>query len=188
MKFHFDLLAPIYDYLIPPIKPREILSNIVLDPSFKVLEVGGGTGRLASFLSKHVGEVYSLEPSLPMLYKSSKSNHFVKHVHGYAEEQPFPNEFFDLVFSVDSLHHWDDQERGLQEIHRVLKPGGELFIAEIHPNTRSGHFIVSMEKAFLMKSCFFTPTQLRELLLQCGFIIKKLGWLEKPTYFVLAKK
>ena len=41
---------------------------------------------------------------------------------------PFEDEFFDLVVSTFSLHHWPDATAGLNEIFRVLKPGGEAWI------------------------------------------------------------
>ena len=47
---------------------------------------------------------------------------------GDACRLPFKGEFFDLVVSTFSLHHWPDATAGLNEIHRVLKPNGEAWI------------------------------------------------------------
>ncbi len=44
---------------------------------------------------------------------------------------PFPDEHFDLVVSTSSLHHWSDPARGLSEICRVLKRGGEADIFDL---------------------------------------------------------
>ena len=188
MKFHFDILAPIYEIIIPPVFPEELL-NILGDlENKKILEVGGGTGRLAQYFTSKTKNVWVMDPSVQMLYKALKSERKLKLVHGYAEKQPFPNDFFDLVIAVDSLHHWDNQEEGIKETFRVLKEGGKFFVGEIHPKHKLGHFIVTMEKSLFMKSRFFTPKKLIELLKSNGFKIENIGWLKHPTYFISAIK
>jgi ubiquinone/menaquinone biosynthesis C-methylase UbiE len=47
-----------------------------------------------------------------------------------AQSLPFPDASFDVVFSLGSAKHWPDPLRGLGECWRVLKPGGELFVAD----------------------------------------------------------
>jgi ubiquinone/menaquinone biosynthesis C-methylase UbiE len=47
-----------------------------------------------------------------------------------AEELPFPDDSFDLVFSTMTFHHWHDQGRGIAEIARVLTPRGQWLLAE----------------------------------------------------------
>lgn len=47
-----------------------------------------------------------------------------------AESLPFPDQTADIVFSSLSFHHWSNQERGIQEIARVLRPGGWFCLAD----------------------------------------------------------
>jgi len=49
-----------------------------------------------------------------------------------AEDIPFPDNSFDVVFMFKSLHHvpLDLMDRALLEIHRVLRPGGHAYISE----------------------------------------------------------
>jgi len=54
--------------------------------------------------------------------------HRVVAVVGKAENMPLPSESVDLVFSRGSIFFWDDPAKGLQEVHRVLRPGGEAMI------------------------------------------------------------
>jgi ubiquinone/menaquinone biosynthesis C-methylase UbiE len=49
---------------------------------------------------------------------------------------PAGNEFFDLVFSNNSLHEWDEPEKVFNEIYRVLKKGGSFFISDLKRNIR----------------------------------------------------
>lgn len=44
---------------------------------------------------------------------------------------PFPDESFDLVFSSFALHHWEDPVRVLDEMARVLRPGGRYYVADL---------------------------------------------------------
>ncbi len=49
------------------------------------------------------------------------------------ERVPFPDSYFDVVLSGLALHHLSGQVKqvGLAEVHRVLKPGGRLLVADL---------------------------------------------------------
>ncbi len=49
-----------------------------------------------------------------------------------AENLPFPDASFDLVYSYGVLHHSPDTRRAVREVHRVLKPGGTALIMVYH--------------------------------------------------------
>lgn len=44
------------------------------------------------------------------------------------QELPFPNEYFDLVVSHNSLEHFQNSEHFISEVRRILKPGGIIFV------------------------------------------------------------
>jgi len=46
-----------------------------------------------------------------------------------SDELPLFDALFDTVFTVNTLYFWEHPQKDLAEIHRVLKPGGKLFIA-----------------------------------------------------------
>ncbi|MBI4410978.1 MAG: ubiquinone/menaquinone biosynthesis methyltransferase [Deltaproteobacteria bacterium] len=52
-------------------------------------------------------------------------------------QMPFPTEFFDVVFCGFGFRNFDDQTAALKEIHRVLKPDGQLLILEFFRPTNS---------------------------------------------------
>jgi ubiquinone/menaquinone biosynthesis C-methylase UbiE len=45
-----------------------------------------------------------------------------------AENLPFPDNTFDIVLSTMSLHLWQNRQKGINEMRRVLKPGGRVLI------------------------------------------------------------
>jgi ubiquinone/menaquinone biosynthesis C-methylase UbiE len=55
----------------------------------------------------------------------------VEVVLGNANDMPFPDASFDAVVSTGSIHHWKNPVGGLNEAHRVLKPGGCALIYDL---------------------------------------------------------
>jgi len=103
-----------------------MLDNLEL-MSGKVLEIGYGK---VFFLRKRVNKKgaiwYGLEPRWPGKVKDSNK------LDGTVSKIPIQNDFFDCVVCSQSMEHWyefdDTIESGLNEIYRVLKPNGLLFI------------------------------------------------------------
>jgi len=54
---------------------------------------------------------------------------------GSADNPPFGDSTFDLVVSTGSIHHWKHPIEGLNEIHRVLRPGGAALIYDLVRDT-----------------------------------------------------
>jgi ubiquinone/menaquinone biosynthesis C-methylase UbiE len=59
-----------------------------------------------------------------------------------AENLPFDDQSFTAIYSIASMHHWDDRSAGLAELASKLAPGGRLLIAE-RLLRRPGHGITS---------------------------------------------
>lgn len=89
----------------------------------QVLEVGCGTGNYAAALQQATGaHVLGVEPSPGMLTYAQAAG--VHSCQGVAEALPFCSGGYDLVFTVDVVHHLLDTRRYLTEAQRVLRPGG----------------------------------------------------------------
>ena len=96
-------------------------------PGDQVLDVAGGTGALAEALAGRVGEVTVSDISEPMLaYVAAPARAVVAR----AEQLPFPDSSFDLVACVRALHHVDSPTRALDEMARVVRPGGRIVIED----------------------------------------------------------
>jgi ubiquinone/menaquinone biosynthesis C-methylase UbiE len=107
--------------------------------SGRVLDIGTGSGRLAIELARTRGtnfEITGLDVSENMLKKAAENasqagvSEKLKLVKGNADNMPFPNDYFDLVISYASLHHWARPAMVLNEARRVVKASGTVIIRD----------------------------------------------------------
>ncbi len=104
-----------------------LISASGVDSTSQVLELGCGTGNYILALESPVGSTcWGVDPSGGMLSKARERSNEVHFQVGRAESLDFPDGFFDLVFSVDVIHHVPDRLRYFREAYRVLKAGGKL--------------------------------------------------------------
>ncbi|UCE81165.1 MAG: class I SAM-dependent methyltransferase, partial [Methanobacteriota archaeon] len=100
-------------------------------PDDVVLEIGSGPGNFARHLEAR--QIYCIEPSGRLISMSkglldaSKTNL----IRGVGERVPLANESVDKVFCSFSFRDFRDREEGTKEMYRVLKDGGEVFIADV---------------------------------------------------------
>jgi len=160
--FHFDLIAPWYERLIHPQDPHRLLHVLHLAPEHRVLDVGGGTGRVAQFL-KPARQVVVADLSVGML-RYARAKPGVQAAAALAEQLPFPDGVFNRVVMVDALHHVFRQAAAVQELWRVLAPGGRLVIEEPDLNLPLIKALAAGEKILLMRSHFLRPQQIAALL------------------------
>jgi len=157
---HFDVIAPIYARVTYSSleKMRELAG---LPVKGRLLDIGGGTGRVASALLDDVDEVVIADVSMGMLRQTHRST--LKPVCSHSESLPFPDSFFDRVIMVDALHHVIDQPASAHEMLRVLKPGGRIVIEEPDINSFAVKLIALAEKLLLMRSHFLSPLRIASL-------------------------
>jgi len=104
---------------------RELRAWTMLSPGARVLEVGCGTGNYITAVAETSGcFACGLDPSSEMLARVSAIQ--VRRLLGRAEELTFANDVFDLIFSIDVIHHVGDKAAFYREAARVLAPGGRL--------------------------------------------------------------
>ena len=102
----------------------------------RILEVGCGPGALIQALSARATEglVVGVDLSAIMLQQAARRNAEairegrVRLQLGSALALPFEDTSFDKALSANSLPFWPDQEAGVKEMRRVLKPGGVIAI------------------------------------------------------------
>ena len=132
-----------YDRLVGPraVKPLVApltakLGHIAAEAS--ILDIGCGGGHLlVSLADSHPGWTLTgidLNPNQVQraCRRGERFGGRFRAIQGSAEELPFSDSSFDVVVSVTSIKHWSDQQTGLREAMRVLRPGGRYFVAEVH--------------------------------------------------------
>lgn len=92
-----------------------------LNPSLQILDLGAGKGKMgpATFRGE-VRTVIGLDPKWSIT-KNASVDHCVR---GLAQELPFRAEVFDLVFADWVIEHLADPAAAVEEVFRILKPGG----------------------------------------------------------------
>ena len=127
MRINYDEISRDYarHRRVHPRVLQEILE--VVGPGSRVLEVGCGTGNYIRALTSTVGcEGWGVDPSERMLEQALELEGSARFAPGRGEDLDFPDGRFDLVFSVDVIHHVTDRPAYFREAHRVLRPGGRL--------------------------------------------------------------
>lgn len=159
---HFDFLAPIYDHFIKAKPPETLTSLADLSSSVRLLDAGGGTGRISQYFEPLVNQVIIADLSIQMLAKSQTKDG-LDPVNTHSEMLPFPDKSFDRIIMVDALHHVCDQSITALELWRVLTPGGKIVIEEPDIHTRGVKLIALAEKLALMRSHFLSGQEIEDL-------------------------
>jgi ubiquinone/menaquinone biosynthesis C-methylase UbiE len=111
--FHAEVLSAFHET-----KPQMLYQN--------VLDVGCGTGQSSLALtewSKHVMAIDSAEAMIDCAVKNQKISYLLAD----AENLPFSEAEFDLVFVASSLH-WFEKRKFLNQVQKVLKSGGKFLV------------------------------------------------------------
>ena len=164
---HFDLLAPLYDRLIRPPADTRLNEVAGLPTSGRLLDAGGGTGRIAGRLRDQVDRVVIADSSLKMLRQANNKGGFDA-VGSHTEMLPFSDGSFKRIIVVDAYHHLADQDASLVELWRVLAPGGRLVIEEPDIDRFAVKLIAVAEKIALMRSHFVRAERIAERLSGMG--------------------
>ena len=115
--------------------PDVILSAVEVKPNFVVADLGCGSGYFTVPLAAKAKKVYGIDVQKEMIdFVREKIRRLkIKNVEllvSKPAEIPLENESIDLLLTVNTLHEFDDRERMIEEMKRVVKKGGKLLIVD----------------------------------------------------------
>ena len=137
----FNWLTPLYDPLLRWVMreetfKRKLVQRANIQPQMKVLDLGCGTGTLTLMLKRAHPEaqITGLDGDSEVLdiARNKSRGADIQWDEGLASSLPYPDSAFDRVVTSLVIHHLvtDDKRRAFEEVYRVLKPNGELYVLD----------------------------------------------------------
>lgn len=150
----FDRVARLYDLLMPRASIGELCEGFGFAdrPVERVLDLAGGSGRVADGLGTAGYDPVVADVSRPMLQQARERG--IEPVQSDASTLPFPEGAFDAVVVVDAYHHLPHQRAALADAARVVAPGGVVVLRDFDPSTLVGRGIEAGEALLGMGSRF----------------------------------
>lgn len=180
----FDSVARAYDLFMPSSSTIELQAGFdhAARPVGRVLDLAGGTGRVATALRSDGYDPLVADVSQGMLRRARIRN--LRVVRADAATLPLPDDSVDAVVVVDAYHHLPDQAAALAEATRVVVPGGVVVVRDFDPTTLRGRGVEAFEHLVGMGSRFASADELaaamsraglRSRVLERGFVATVVG-------------
>ncbi len=179
---HFDWLTPWYDLFIGRLYPEARLKQSLIDQadiqlSHKVLDIGCGTATLTLRIkqTQPAAQVYGLDVDTKILdiarNKARQTGADIILDLGTATRLPYPDQSFNHVFASLMLHHLvrEDKQRMLGEAFRILKPDGELHVADFGAPHNRRMFLISLVIRWLEETSDAIHGLLPKFMEEAGF-------------------
>lgn len=158
-----------------------IVRRIRADAPRRVLDWGCGYGQVSDLLWRAGLDVTSFDyapDAEPGIRPLERYPHLQAHFSDDPRHLPFGDASFDAVLSCGVLEHVQDPDASLEEIRRVLEPGGTLYVYKL-PN-RASYLEAIARRAglyyhgLLEHDRLYDPRSARELLARHGFTVKQI--------------
>ncbi|WP_102143446.1 class I SAM-dependent methyltransferase [Mycobacterium hubeiense] len=114
-------------------KARLAVDVAAVSEADHVVDIGCGPGTAAREAARRGARVTGVDPSPAMLRVArafTRKKDSITWLEGTAESLPLPDGTATVVWSLATVHHWQDVDKGVAEIRRVLAPGGRMLAIE----------------------------------------------------------
>jgi 2-polyprenyl-6-hydroxyphenyl methylase / 3-demethylubiquinone-9 3-methyltransferase len=186
----------------------------------QILEVGCGGGLICEQLAQRRAEMVGIDPSQGALAAATahaQEQGLSQHIHyqqGYAESLPFADGSFSAIVCFDVLEHVRDLKATIEEIARVLAPGGVFVFDTINRTLIARAVLIwygenfpsgGLKPGIHNYHSFIKPVELQNLISACGLQVRELtgfmprgfvnghvkmgpGWFKRIAYVGYATK
>lgn len=154
------------------------LQNLELTPETRILDLCCGSGQTTQFLVQYSQHVTGLDASPLSLKRAQNNVPQASYVEAFAESMPFEDNQFDIVHTSVALHEMQPNQlqQILQEVYRVLKPGGTFTLIDLHSPTNPAFW----PGLALFLALFETETAWRLLKTELNQLLQEVGF--HPTH------
>ena len=154
-----------------------VFDAILPSPHGLTLEVGCGEGRVTRDLVARGHDVVALDPAPTLVRAAAEEDP----VHRYAIADglclPFPEDRFGVVVTYNVLQNVADLPGAVQEMSRVLRPGGALCVCVVHPVTDLGGFEPGSDGGrFFLRERYYDVRRIEETEERDGISMTFRGW------------
>lgn len=150
---------------------KEIINIIQVNDYKTILEAGCGTGRWINSLDQLKHNVFGLDYSIDMLKIPREEFPALKLINADADFIPLKNNYFDLIFCVNAIHHFPDKETFIHESRRVLSQNGTLAIFGVDPHVDREWYVYDYFDSVYENDLkrFPSSSELKSMLFRNGF-------------------
>jgi ubiquinone/menaquinone biosynthesis C-methylase UbiE len=127
-------------------KVRRVLESLRREFGGRLLDVGCGTGFIIDLAEDLFDDICGIDITPAMLARVRAGRANIRTVEADASALPFEDERFDVVSGYSFFHHLEHLAPAVQEVHRVLRPGG-CFYADLEPNRHFWDNVTSVKPA-----------------------------------------
>lgn len=117
---------------------QQIIELLDLNKGSKIADIGAGTGNYSLELRNNGYVVYAVEPCREMRNQCFDNN--LKWVFSYSDNIDLPDTSVDGVIIINAIHHFQNLEKSLKEIYRILN-SGPLLILTFDPNVAKKNWL-----------------------------------------------
>jgi len=118
------------------------LKKLISTSNYKnILEAGCGTGRWINSLDQKELNVFGIDYSFDMLKISRQDKLELNCINANAVKIPFKDNFFDLIFCVNAIHHFLDKKKFIEESKRTLSNKGMIAVFGVDPHIDKNWYV-----------------------------------------------